>query len=66
MDSIAIPEEEQFERRISRRYDLTDRHRQQLFEMSKQEYLTYKKRERRNQGMLQRGLGRNHASAVLR
>jgi hypothetical protein len=66
MDTLAIPEEERFERRISRWYDLTDRHRQQLFEMSKQDYLTYKKLERRNQIMLQRGLSRNHASAVLR
>jgi hypothetical protein len=66
MDTLTYPTEQRFERRISRWYDLTDRHRHQLFEMSKQEYLTYKKRERRNQVMLQSGLGRNHASAVLR
>jgi hypothetical protein len=55
MDTLAIPEEERFERRISRWYDLTDPHREQLFEMSKQDHLTYKKLERRNQVMLSVG-----------
>ena len=45
MNTIQFPEEVRFQRRLSQWYDLTDRHRRQLFEMPKGEYLTNKKKE---------------------
>lgn len=46
MDTLQYPEGIGFQRRLSQWYDLTDRHRRQLFEMPKEEYLTDKKKER--------------------
>lgn len=46
MDTIQFPEGVRFKRRLSQWYDLTDRHRRQLFEMPKEEYLANKKKER--------------------
>jgi hypothetical protein len=53
MDTIQFPEGVRFQRRLSRWYDLTDQHRRQLFEMSKEEYLTNKKKERESLLLLQ-------------
>lgn len=53
-DMVHTQEEQRFERRLSRWYDLTDRYRLQLFEVEKEEYLKNKKRERQNQLMLQK------------
>jgi len=51
MDTLEFPQERRFKKRISQWYDLADQHQKQLFEMSKEEYLNYKKRERGNQLM---------------
>ncbi|MBZ0155280.1 MAG: hypothetical protein K8I29_03585 [Alphaproteobacteria bacterium] len=58
MDSLSAPPGERFEARINRWYDLTDRFPQQLFELEKGEYLTAKRKERKNQLMLQDALSR--------
>ena len=43
--------------RISTWYDLTSRYRQQLFDLNKKDYLTFKTREHENQVTLQRRVG---------
>jgi len=43
--------------RISQWFDLTSRFRRQLFDLDKQEYLTSKIAERKNQVALQRRIG---------
>lgn len=65
MDTLKFPKEKRFEKRVSQWYDLTDQHQKQLFEMSKEEYLKYKKQERANQLMLQRQLGQYHSGEVV-
>ena len=59
MDTLEFPQERRFKKRISQWYDLADQHQKQLFEMSKEEYLNYKKRERGNQLMLRHQLGQS-------
>jgi hypothetical protein len=53
MDTLKIPRNQRFEKRISRWYDLTARFPLQLYEMDKEEYLANKRRENKNQRMLQ-------------
>jgi hypothetical protein len=55
-DTLLYPGDERFKQRISRWYDLTDRYRRQLFELSKADYLRCKKKERQNQIALQHQL----------
>ncbi|MRR54125.1 MAG: hypothetical protein EG822_06390 [Deltaproteobacteria bacterium] len=57
MDTLRYPEKSRFNQRISGWYDLTSRYRKQLFEMEKQDYLTFKTKERANQLLLQRKIG---------
>lgn len=57
MDTLCYPEKSRFTQRLSVWYDLTSRYRKQLFEMDKQNYLTFKTKERTNQLLLQRELG---------
>jgi len=57
MDTLRFPEKSRFNQRISGWYDLTSRYRKQLFEMEKQDYLTFKTKERNNQLLLQRKIG---------
>ncbi len=54
LDSRKFPAEEQFEKRISRWYDLTDRHKRQLHELEKEQYLANKRLEQKNQVMMQK------------
>jgi hypothetical protein len=54
IEMVKYPKSEQFDRRIQRWYDLTDRHRKQLYELSREEYLDNKKKEYQNQLILQR------------
>jgi hypothetical protein len=54
LDTLAIPREQRFEKRISRWYDLTARFPRQLYEMDKGEYLANKRREHTNQLKLQK------------
>ena len=55
MDSLAYAENQRFEQRIGRWYDLTARYPRQLKEMEKPEYLATKRREHLNQVVLQKG-----------
>jgi hypothetical protein len=49
LDTLAVPEDERFERRIARWFELTERYSEQLFEMSRDDYLQTKRRERSDQ-----------------
>ena len=53
MDTLGIPANRRFEQRIRRWYELTERFPRQLHELGKGEYLANKRREHRNQLMLQ-------------
>ena len=57
MDTLRYPEKSRFNQRISGWYDLTSRYRKQLFEMEKNDYLTIKTKENKNQLLLQRRTG---------
>lgn len=58
MKTLPYPEESRFSMRLGEWYDLTNRYRQQLFEMDKKDYLKLKTAEHENQLILQRGIGR--------
>lgn len=53
MDTLEIPAEQRFEKRISQWYALAARYKKQLLEMEKEEYLTYKRHDRESQQKLQ-------------
>jgi hypothetical protein len=57
LDTLQLPEKKRFEARLHAWYDMTDRYPRQLFEMPKAEYLAGKRKERREQLEMQRGLG---------
>jgi hypothetical protein len=57
MNTLRYPEERRFSMRTSEWYDLTSRYRQQLFELDKKDYLTFKTKEHMNQVTLQRSIG---------
>jgi hypothetical protein len=57
MQTLHTPEKTLFSSRISHWYDRTSRYKQQLFDLEKQEYLTSKTSEHRNQLALQRLVG---------
>jgi len=57
MNSMRYPEGNRFSMRTSEWYDLTSRYRRQLFELDKNEYLTFKSTEHKNQVTLQRRIG---------
>ena len=57
MDSLRFPEEIRFEQRIQLWYDLTDRLKEQLFELPREEYIDGKRRENKNQLNLQEQIG---------
>ena len=46
MDTLKVPAEQRFEKRISRWYDLASRYKKQLIEMDKEEYFTSKRQDR--------------------
>ncbi len=58
LDTLEIPAEQRFEKRISQWYDLAALYKKQLLEMEKDEYLTYKRQDRKNQQQLQGDLNR--------
>jgi len=58
MDTLKIPVEQRLEKRMSQWYDLTARYKRQLFEMEKEEYLTYKRQDQESQLTLQGALNR--------
>ncbi len=57
MNTLRYPAESRFSIRISTWHDLTSRHRRQLFDLNKQDYLTFKTAEQKNQVTLQRKIG---------
>ncbi len=57
MNALRYPEESRFKMRINEWYDLTSRYRIQLFELDKEDYLTFKTKEHKNQVLLQRLIG---------
>jgi len=57
LDSLKFPADQQFERRISHWYDLTDRHKRQLHELEKEQYLSNKRLELKNQILFQKKTG---------
>jgi hypothetical protein len=59
MNTLRYPEESRFRMRISEWYDLTTRYRQQLYDLDKKDYLTYKTKEHINQVLLQQSAGTN-------
>lgn len=68
MDTLRFPENERFDKRIDRWFTLTERYPEQLYEMSRDEYLDSKRREHLNQVKLQKGIAgrerfRNSSSA---
>ncbi|WP_305046860.1 hypothetical protein [Geoalkalibacter sp.] len=54
MHALAAPAQERVTLRLRHWYDLTDRFREQLFELEREEYLEIKEREHENQRRLQR------------
>ena len=58
MDTLKIPIEQRFEKRMSQWYDLTAQYKRQLFKMEKEEYLTRKRQDQENQLILQEALNR--------
>ena len=53
LDTLKIPAEQRFEKRVSKWYDLAALYKKQLLEMGESEYLTYKRQDRRSQQQLQ-------------
>ncbi len=55
LDTLGAAEPDRFEARIARWFDLSERHRRQLFEMPRDEYLEIKRHERRDQEAISAG-----------
>jgi hypothetical protein len=53
LDSLDAPASEQFEQRLQRWYDLTERYHRQLYEMNREDYLAYKRHEHIDQKRMQ-------------
>jgi hypothetical protein len=62
LDGLKYPREQQFEKRISRWFDLTDQHKRQLHEIEKDKYISNKRLEQKNQITLQKKVSRPDAS----
>jgi hypothetical protein len=58
MDTLKIPIEQRFEKRMSQWYDLTARYKRQLFKMEKEKYLTHKRQDQKSQLILQEALNK--------
>ncbi len=58
LDTLKIPAGQRFERRISQWYDLTDQYKRQLFEITKEKYLAYKRQADKVSKRLQSDLDR--------
>jgi hypothetical protein len=58
IDTLKIPAEQRFEKRVSQWYDLAALYKKQLLEMKEEEYLTYKRQDRKSQQQLQSDLNR--------
>lgn len=60
MDALHSTEENRFSMRLGAWYDFTDKHRKQLYEMEKKDYLATKTMERKDQIILQQLIGTGH------
>ena len=58
MDMLSYPGENRFSMSTIKWYDLTSRYRKQLFDLDKENYLTLKTKEHKNQVILQQSMGR--------
>ena len=58
LDTLKIPAEQRFEKRIRQWYDLAALYKKQLLNMEEGEYLTYKRQARESQQRLQETLGK--------
>jgi hypothetical protein len=58
LDTLKIPAEQRFEKRVGKWYDLAALYKKQLLEMGEREYLTYKRQDRRSQQQLETNLNR--------
>ena len=58
LDTLKMPAEQRFEKRVSKWYDLAALYKKQLLEMQEGEYLSYKRQNRRSQQQLQTNLNR--------
>ncbi len=58
LDTLKMPAEQRFEKRVSKWYDLAALYKKQLLEMQEGEYLSYKRQNRRIQQQLQSNLNR--------
>ncbi len=56
LDTRHIADEKQFNARINKWFDLTEKHHLQLYEMDKEDYLQYKQQEYEDQQRLQRAI----------
>jgi hypothetical protein len=67
MSTLRYPAEDRFKMRVSEWYDLTNRFKKQLYELDKEEYITFKTEERKNQMMLQQRVtaGYRHLSGYV-
>ncbi len=54
--TLGMPAEKQFKQRVEHWYDSTDRFREQLYELEKEDYISNKYRERQNQEILQQAI----------
>lgn len=57
LNTLHYPEESRFGNRIRQWYDLTSRYKRQLFDLERDDYLTLKTKEHKNQVTLQRSVG---------
>jgi len=58
LDTLKIPAEQRFEKRISEWYDLAALYKKQLLETEEEKYLTYKRKDQKSQQKLQSYLNR--------
>jgi hypothetical protein len=58
LDTLNLPAEQRFEKRVDRWYDLAALYKKQLVEMDERAYLTHKRQDRRSQRRLQSDLSR--------
>ncbi|MDA8089277.1 MAG: hypothetical protein M0Z61_03510 [Nitrospiraceae bacterium] len=58
LDTLKVPAGQRFEKRVSKWYDLAALYKKQLLDMEEEEYLTYKRQDRRSQQQLQSDLNR--------
>jgi hypothetical protein len=64
LDTRHVPEEDRFEKRLNRWFDLTEGHHAQLYEYDRAYYLACKKKERENSLQLQRSINQGKTASL--